>query len=251
MSGAGRPPRGPALGVLDGQHPHPSLGLVPASGAAHFDEFLGVYTKTAAPPYGVYDTGSGGLVTDESPSALTEVGILKLTTDSASLSYLSVYGAAGALYGLPPGLLWGAKWRLSQTSDSAAFSGFCDSFMSPPLVAAAVSFIGLRQINTGAWFGVVKDGATAANETTVDLGIGGDTSFYAAGFRVTPTGGVQFFTVESDARVGPVLTDVGDEVTTNIPAVALRPLILGAFTSTAAVKRAEIDWWALGGRSAR
>jgi hypothetical protein len=248
MSNSARSPAGPADAALAGQYPAVALGLVPAAGPIMFDEFL---RPGPAGDCRWVDTTLGGsdpTYSNQAPTAVTEAGILRLAT-AASANSGGVLGHVHSQFSGVPGVgaIWAAKVRLQ--SGASAAEVWCGFSQSSDRVDSSTSndFVGVRGVAGANWSGVCKNGTS---ETAVDLGVACDSTWRALGFR-RENDGVQFFVLTlSDVGTWD-LDDVGDPVTTNHPNTALRSIALGTYTTNATGKTAEIDFWALGGRTAR
>tara|TARA_R110002124_G_scaffold280854_2_gene454573 strand:+ start:150 stop:566 length:417 start_codon:yes stop_codon:yes gene_type:complete len=99
-----------------------------------------------------------------------------------------------------------------------------------------VHFIGVVARATSAsvnWFGLCRAGQT---ETSIDLGVAADTKLRTLGWRKTKTG-VQFQVNRAN---------VGDEITTNIPAAtqALAPAI-GIGPASGSARKLVVDFYGL------
>jgi hypothetical protein len=253
-----RPAAGAAGGVLGGRYPNPAWGL-PMGGMQGFDDFIGNINKTTMRTqlnWTIVDT-SGGVSPTAGTDTATEDGILRMATAGALGDGGNAYLPDGLLgAGVPTYLEFGVKIRMPATNtDLRVWSGFADTSNGDWLIAGSVNCVGIRAIASGSavnWYGVVKDGSTASNESTVDLGYEANSTWRSLGFYVTSTG-IQFCEWDaSDLRKrGLVRTDIGDEVTTNIPTGALYKIALGINAATAAQRVAEVDWWAFGGPVAR
>lgn len=244
-------PAGLALGALAGQYPSPGLGLVPAVGMSLYDDFL-------LPP----DTISGFAGdrfwqrttlsvapswAHENPSNHQEAGVLKLTTAASSGSGGLISYANTPFYRYPPvGSIWAAKINLVRASDYHIWSGF--SSVLDRVSGVANDFVGIRQLDGLNLYGVVRNNSS---ETVIDLNTSIQGVFVVAGFEVLPGPAIQFFTINLSAVSPFQKTNVGAPITTNLPNERLYPIALGVYTTAAAIKQAYIDWWVLGGRSAR
>lgn len=251
---------GPAGGVLGGHFPSPGYGLGIGGFRIH-DDFIGPIAKADCATelqWSVIDIGSGIDLAGVLVGA-TELGVLK--------AYTNASGAAGGnvrlkdtwlIGGLPVGLAYASKVRATNAPSSlnvVAWSGFISDVTAIPEVATNLSFVGIRAISNGTsvnWFGVVKDGSTAANETTVNLGHGFDTTWHIFGCRRTTTG-IQFFIVDASKidRYGYLIDDIGAEIATNIPTVDLQPVCLGLHNGASGSHSVECDFFTVAGTMAR
>jgi len=252
---------GPAGGTLGGFFPNPGYGLGIGGGRIH-DDFNGPILKGGIDtelPWAVTDIGPGLNVVAYYDSA-AEFGIIDAYTNSSANSggHIAINSIRFA-GGMPIGLAVAAKLRAESAPSSldiVVWSGLISSLAVEPDIAENVSFIGVRAISSGAtvnWYGIVKDGATAANESTIDLGYAYDTTWRSFGFRRTPTG-VQFFEVDASkiGRYGYLTTDIGAEVTTNIPTADLRPVCLGVHNGASGGRHdALVDYFTAAGTIAR
>lgn len=245
-----RRPAGYATGALGGQYPVPALGLPPSAGVVLYDDFL-LDAGTIAGLYGdrlwsKTDLTAAPTMTSPTPGATTENGLLRMqTTIIINSGGVLTYGGTPFYRMPPPGSIWAAKVFIGSASAYEFWSGF--SHLQDRVVTVANDFVGIRQTG-GNLFGVCRDGAA---ETTVDLLVDAETTYITAGFEVTLDGNVQFFTLDTSDVQSWARTNVGSEVTTNLPNQSLYPVALGLYTTAAASKTAYIDWWSLGGRTAR
>jgi hypothetical protein len=232
---------------------------LPLGGFSQADDFVGAIAKTNMRTQlgWTIDDIAGGVTVSAQLDTATEDGILRMLAGSTSGDGGTCNLPAGRLVaGCPAYMEFGAKVRVQATNTNiTAWSGFADTAAGDWDTASATNAVGIRVIAAGAaanWYGVVKDGAGAGNESTVDLGYAADNTWRFLGFRVTATG-IQF--CEWDAadiyRRGLIREDIGSEVTTNIPTGSLYKVALGVLTTTAATRYAEVDWWGIGGPVAR
>jgi hypothetical protein len=251
---------GPAGGILGGHYPTPGYGLGIGGMRIH-DDFIGPILKADCATelqWDVVDIGAGIDLAGVLDGA-TELGILKAYTNSSSSAGGNVrLKDTRFVGGMPVGLQWAAKVRATNPSSAlavTAWSGLSSDPTVSPSVATNVSFIGIRAISTGAsvdWFGVVKGGSTAANESTVDLGHTFDDTWHIFGCRRTSTG-VQFFIVDASRidRYGYLVDDIGAEITTNIPTADLQPVCIGINNGASGSHAAEVDFYTIAGTMAR
>lgn len=245
-------PCGPADGALVGQYPSPGLGLVLAAGAVLFDEFIAgeiVSGRWGDRMWAPTSLTGGGTISDVTPTADTEVGIQRITTTTTSGngSVLSLGTTPFRAGPLANGTIWAAKIRVTTgTADYELWSGFA-SAAARVATGDSTDFIGLRSTG-GNVYGVVK--RAASSETVIDLSADAESDWLIAGFEMIGSS-AQFFTLTCDEVAIVDRTDHGDVIGSNMPNAALRPIALGLVTTTTAARAADIDWWALGGRTAR
>lgn len=258
----GRRAAGGALGALTGDYPDPGFGLPMSSGYALFDDFIHPFDKHGNDLAGDMqwqhvDIGAQSNQSDVTPSGWTEAGIHRLlTAQQAGAGVILYQSQDDTFYRYPsPGAIWACKIKLdSGLTSYELWSGFASVYSAQPRVSSNSSFVGVRALN-GNLFGVVKDGATATNESTVDLGVSCVGAWRSVGFRVegtTASPSIQFFVLNeqgSDRAIYDQI-DVGSAITTNLPTTTMGPIALGIVGPTVQVG-AEIDWWCLGGRVAR
>jgi hypothetical protein len=252
---------GPASGILGGYYPSPGYGLGIGGFRVH-DDFVGQVDKADCHTELRWDIAdfSSGLTLNEEYDGPTELGIMRAHTGSSGGAGGHVWlDSAVFMGGMPVGLAFSAKLRGTNAAPASlgtlVWSGLIDSTANEPSTANARSFIGFRGTSNGTavrWYGVVKDGATAANESTVDLGYDVDDTWRIFGCRRTATG-VQFFQVDASKmdRYGYLVTDIGSEVTTNIPTANLLPVCLGLHNGAASGESFEVDFYTLAGTIAR
>ena len=259
-----RPAAGAAGGVLSGCYPSPGYG-VGFGGFTLYDDFMGRITKGSIQtslPWDEYEAG-GGLTIVGATSTTTEIGVLRLAptvTAGFPLASGQLYLAdADFINGVPAGIMFGAKVRayaVPSTLYPVFWAGWISDETISPLPGNTVNFVGIRARSNGTniqWYGLVKDGAGLGNETTVDLGYAFDTTWRTLGFRVTTTG-IQFmqFDLSGMPVYGWLGTDIGAEVTTNVPTGTLKPIAVGADNTTnLATGSIEIDLWSTAGSIAR
>lgn len=259
-----RQPAGFALAALHGQYPQPGLGAVAAAGPSMWDDFTPDHGSKAKSLYGELDwleevIGGASTIAAVTPTSWEEIGILSITTQStANRGCTLTQGTIPLLYRYPPpGSIWACKLRLSSgTINYELWSGFSSTGASRIRTADATSFVGVRSVG-GNLFGVVKSGAGAGNESTIDLGFNVEgTTWHTVGFEVKGTTAApefQFFTLNSNGSEAEVWDriDVGAAITTNAPAVGLTPVAIGLVTTSTTAKTVQIDHWSWGGRIAR
>ncbi len=251
-----RPTAGNAGGALSGEYPAPAMGTTCTMGPWLRDDFHRVITtEWTATALG----GGGATATAVVPTAGTEYGVSQVVTP-ATTTRGSVYqrSTVADIYGCPPpGCIWTAKMVVtSGTSAYTLWSGFA-SGTAAPAVATNIMFVGLRSVG-GNLFGVVKDGAAAGNESTVDFGFDIEGANFgssvSAGFEVTGSVGsesIQFFRYDCSDRMNRGRTNVGSAITTNVPTGNLFSTALGIITDENVAKTVLIDYWELSGRTAR
>lgn len=260
----GRQPMGAAECGLAGQYPFPALGLAMPGGLAFHDDFIAGPGTIVASRYGdqlwsasAFTTGltyAGVAATGyaSGPGALQGTSAASVNTGGVVFSgYLPFWGFP------PPGAIWATRIRLtSGTSGYELWSGFA-SAASRVRVADATRFCGVRVEGSGNLFGVSKNGATAANETTIDLGVTAQGSnWVTVGFEVGGTvaaPSIQFFVLDRLGANRQVWdrTDVGAPITTTLSSGPALPVAFGLVTQDAVAKIAQIDHWGIGGRIAR
>lgn len=256
-----RRPAGPAGGVNDGRYPNPAFGM-PVGGMHQLDDFVGTVNKVSMRTqlnWTVNDIG-GGVSVDTLEDGATEIGILRMYTAGALNDGGTLYLPNSRLVTGPPvGLKWGVKVRSGTTNPGTttvgAWAGYASSTNTHPIVADAMSLIGIRVQAFGStehWFGVCKNGAGAGNETTQDLGFDFDTTWRFLGFYRTSTG-IQFCRWDASRLLthGLLREKIGAEITTNIPTGPLYPISVGVSAGAIAVREIEIDMFAAGGGIAR
>jgi hypothetical protein len=182
-----------------------------------------------------------------------DIGIRQIST-AITIDTGGVMRSSTQIFAGPPaiGSVWECKVRQSGTvAGTTLWSGF-GSALTTPLTAVAASFLGIRCEGAANIFGVVKNGA--ASETTIDLGVTA-AAWRIVGFEVVDTGGgvvgIQFFWRDCTSRFRSTRTNVGAPITTTMPGAQLYWLALGAINTVGASRQAQIDFWSLGGRTAR
>lgn len=260
---------GSAGGALSGRYPDPGPGTPGLCGWGWEDDFVAPIDKTTqSGNWWKYNAILGGAtptnaVADLSatPFSARELGVLAFTTFGGVADGGVLYQANAALLGgVPVGTTWVAKvWLDSTTMTQIGVScGFCSSKTVIPIVGAAQSFVGVRAVSGGAasnWYGVVKNGAGAGNETTVDLGVLADGTPRIVAFQRTSSG-IQFYVIDAtDTLVGPCWSAVGSEATTAgaaaLPTATLWPAF-GLYGAVAATQKTMyIDLFSVGGCMAR
>lgn len=256
-SGGGRP-SGLAGGALAGNYPDPGHGLFHAVGPALFDDFHWQQSSASRP--GQLGWSQNNIVTTayfaQQEGTDTEWGIRRVTTSSVLNAGGTISSAAQLKLGIPGiGSIWYSKVRASSTpEDTVIWTGFGTSTTVVPVVGNNTEFIGARCEGVGNWFGVCKLSAGAENETTVDLGV--DSSIWSSfGYQVVDMGegarGVQFFVLDLSSPSSIGITSVGAPIATHLPTGSLWALALSLVTTSGIARHAEIDFWGLGGRTAR
>lgn len=250
-------PAGPALGALAGQFPFPALGCVPSAGVGFYDEFLTTAGSVVASRYGDRfwtSTTIGGAPTysSQNPAANSEAGILQaVTTSVANAGAVLTLGTVAPFYRHPPaGSIFAVKVNLtSGTTNYNLWAGFA-SAAATVAVADATQFLGIRSVGANL-FGVLKDGAAAGNESTVDLGVDCEAAWVIAGFEVRAGPSIQFFTMTSPSDLHTWdATYVGSPQTTNYPTSVCFP-VLGCVTLSTTPKTVQWDFVGLGGKTGR
>jgi len=201
--------------------------------------------------------GSGSSVLAATSATESELGVISIRTSSQAGKGAKLHGGNNAsIYSFPIGTVWSTKIKPSGLTGLEMWSGFQNSYTTRVRTSDNTQFIGLRYdaAISSEWQGVVKDGAAASNETTVDLGTAA-VDWIHAGFEVVDTGdgvpGFQWFTLSSDYRYASLgRTTVGEPQTTNIP-VTFGTVALAAVASATGTKYAYQDFWQLGGRTVR
>lgn len=256
-------------GAFAGSYANPAVGCPPLMGWSSWDDFIRL---GSADDYGESRMSSYGIgaplptLTAQTPSANTEIGILRLETDATSTVYEG--GAIGldaspGVYaaGLPPGLWYVAKVRLVHTTDIEAWTGFVSAHARPTSGGGTI-FVGFHADpdSTTNWQGVVWNGGTTA---TVDMGVPASTQWAIMAFRIpeklTATDaafGLEFYTVDADQPLyyGPHWTQRGNLVQAgSLPSSALTLAALGVVTTDNASpqRAAEIDFYGVGGGGRR
>lgn len=255
MPSNGRPPGGNAEAGLAGMFPTPALGLPHAAGLFLSDDFytLGNWTTNTI--------GAAPTTAAVAPGGWDEAGVQRVTTTAVNGQGGVLSRAAAAdIYRIPPpGSKFAVKLRVSTGALSYdMWSGFASSVAAGVRQSTdATQFIGVRVDRAvgGNIYGVVKDGAGAANENAVDLGLSPESSnWVAVGFDVegtTAAPSVQFYVYSLSRRDVWAREAVGSPITTHIPATTLYSVGLGIITRAGSSRAADVDWWNLGGRVAR
>ena len=254
-----RRPLGRAEGALSGSYPDPALGLVMGVGPALFDDFPWVQSSAARPGslQWIQSTITTAPTYSDRTGTDTEVGVRRIATAATINTGGVIRSNVIFKQGIPAiGAEWYAKIRGSGTLTNAeTWSGFGSSLTLSPVVGSNMHFVGVRREGAGNWFGVTKTGAGAGAETTVDLGVNAS-GWQSLGFDVVDTGGgvkgVQFYVFDLSSRRAIGKTPVGAVVTTHLTTgVNLYALAIGQVTRIASSRIGEIDFWGLGGRTAR
>lgn len=247
--------RGWADAALSGQFPGPGMGAPHSAGFYLADDFthLATIDWTATTIGGVAPTYS-----NVAPTTYLTHGIHRTQTAATTgTGGVLLRSTVADLYRIPPP---GSRWACRVRTSSAANYEFCSGFVSGTgfiRTADATEMIGIRgdRAVDGNLWGVVKDGAGAGNESTVDLGVSCEGSTWqAVGFDVegdTTTPSIQFYLYDLTSRLAWMRKPVGDPITTNIPAGPLFSCALHVVARANSAKTVDLDWWNLGGRSAR
>lgn len=248
---------GLASGALSGAYPNPGAGCPGATGGSFFDDFTGEIVKTGPVSLGwlVADIG-GGITCAGYTDTATELGCCIISTAGGAADAGVVYQPQGFIDGLPVGLRFQTKVRLSGTKTQiVATSGFCSSTAALPIVAAAAQFVGVRAIAAGAaanWYFVAKDGAAAGNEDTLDSGVEANETWRIFEMRVRSVTAIDCYLVDASLpQYGPQYTLIGT-LDAQIPGAASN--LFASFSvgaSTAAARTAMVDWHGWGGTIAR
>jgi hypothetical protein len=253
----GRHAGGPAGGGLSGNYPD-DIGegaiLVMGYGTIR-DDFI---RPPAGGTYGdmlwsLDDFTGAATATNQTPTAETETGVLRLSTgaaaprEGAAIGYPD--GADRTFYrSPPPGSIYCVKLRAVDTSQIEISSGFFEQHaaVSAP---TANDFLGIRGTAGGNWTGVLRNNTT---ETTQDLGVAVDTTWRCLGFYRLDNGTIQFCRWDRHSNKIVVREDIGDPLqVANLPDAALCIAPLNVITLDGVDKRAEIDFVTLGGRTER
>jgi hypothetical protein len=246
---------GRADGALAGYFPQPAIGNPAAYGPSVYDDFLWVGSSTVRPGKLQWvQTTIGSLPTyTDQVGTNVDIGIRQIST-AVTINTGGLLRSNGFIFAGPPalGAEWEAKIRQSGTAaGTTIWSGF-GSALSAPLTAVASSFLGIRCQGAANVFGVVKNGA--ASETTIDLGVTAD-AWRIFGFEVVDTGsgvvGIQFFWRDATSRFKSVRTNVGTPITANMPSINMYWQAMGTINTVGASRQGQIDFWSLGGRTAR
>lgn len=207
-----------------------------------FDDFFGAGTTIGMFPWTRTDISGTLTVSKGVPTNAfgpwSENGIVELTTP-ATTGQGGGIGIGQGFAGPPAvGGECRIKVRLSSATNVRAWAGLFDVLSTSPDGAKANTIygIGFRYEASGSastWQGILRNGT---NETNVDLGVGGDTSWYELGWARTSTGIV--FLVNG--------IPTGAVQTTNIigTSQALSPII-GIVTGTTAAKVLQADYYGL------
>jgi len=187
----------------------------------------------------------GGSVAALTPTVSTwaDCGLVKLSTAGTTGNGIVLHKGTGTscpFYGPPPAgsnltVKLGLDGTLTQVNIWAGLSS-AGATIPDTALENTVHFIGVVARATSAsvnWFGLCRAGRT---ETSVDLGVAADTSLRTLGWRKTKTG-VQFQVNRAN---------VGDEITTNIPAAtqALAPAI-GIGPASGSARKLVVDFYGL------
>jgi len=258
---------GQAGGALGGLYPDPSHGAPSVAGYRLSDDFL-------VPPDGgrygdmrwqAINMGSAPTLTQVTPTATTESGILRMATNAAgAVDEGGLVGwpvAGGRQFSAAPqvGALYVAKLRLESTTNIRVFSGLLQN--QSAWWTGTNDCIGFRTTVAAVaanWYGVVRDGTS---ETTVDLLVTADGTWQSLMWRreIDEDGnsGVQFYvatqgTAAHNYNYPVVWAATGAFVTTNLPddAMTFCPLGVASRTITTS-KSADVDLIEWGGPARR
>ena len=238
---------------LHGQHPDVGLGLVHAAGPSLSDDFHdSLLVNWQSNVFGAAPTWSL-----KTPAVEHEIGVQTLTTAAgAGAGAVALRATAADFYRVPPpGSAWAVKLRQTVgVTTYELWSGFV-SAASRVRTADAVAFVGVRvdRAVDGNLYGVVKSAAGAGNETTIDLGVSPEAAWQIVGFEVEGTvaaPSVQFYRWSLTSRTVKRVA-IGAAIATTMPALPLYSCAIGLVTTGAPSREADIDFWSLGGRTAR
>lgn len=264
-----RIPGGEASGAIGGMFPGAlTIGCPPLTGWSLWDDFIRLGSSSG--DYGesrlsTFSIGSGVNLTHQTPTANTEIGILRVETVSFSTQFEG--GSVGlptspGVYaaGLPSGVWYVAKVRAVDTAHIEFWSGFVDAHARVHN-GGPTSFVGFRfdPIAPAAWQGVVYDGLVWQ---TVDLVALADTSWHVFAFRYLPKNeatdaayGVQFYTIDAAGppEWGPQWQEAGDLIVASLPTAGMTLCVGGAVTTLFADPdvAAEVDFVGVGGHARR
>lgn len=257
MSSTRRPPAGTYAGGLAGLAEDPTVGLVNVAGLHIHEDWLR-YSGGGTQDYGEVGWtrtlvgGSGATVILQTPTAVTELGVLALRTSSNANRGATLHTSGVVQVFTPPvGMMWASKLDLSAITNVEAWSGFTSSTTGRVRTSDSTQFVGVRYLSSvGKWEGVLKNGSGASNESTVDLGSHTPGTFRILGFEVVDTGGVQFYEYDASDRRKLGRTAYGTPVTTNIPETT-GMVAAGVMTLGQAQRIVYQDFYTIGGRVAR
>ena len=263
MSTAARPGGRAAdpIGALAGDYPDQlAIGAPNLFGHALVEDWVANDSTTRVGAYDWQVTTSGtGSVIAVTPTAASghEHGLLEIRTTTAGAFRWVHTGLTStrALAGNPPpGSLLVVKQRhLDSTSAQRLWVGLISASTEPDTALANnVDCVGFRSSLGGNWHGVVRNGTS---ETTVDLGIAPSTSDdgYAVLAFLRTINGYRFYVADAapaDAGARVTLTQVGAEITTNLPNEPLAHA-LATLCSTATSCGMVSDFYNFGGRCRR
>jgi hypothetical protein len=250
---------GAASGALSGSYPDPAIGVPPLAGVAIWEEF---YKTPRGTTYGdlgwpLWTQGTAASASMVAISTETEIGVVRLSiaggANDGDGAVLAMTGGTSPLATVPPkGALYLVKIRIaSGTQDFVAWSGFSSDPSTCPRAATSNHFIGLRADgSTGVpnWFGVVRQGTT---EQTVDFGVTADSDWVILGFRRLFSGAIQFVSADPSVRDLSPIDDVGDPLSTPLPASAIVPVAAALMTRNSTARALDCDFLGLGGRLVR
>jgi hypothetical protein len=254
---AARRPAGTATGAVDGWYPNDlALGAPPVMGFSRWDDFTlphGVSTFGDL-SWTLYDMGTPPAVSVGTETALTEIGIARITTGAVTGEGGTGAYAHAHFAGAPPvGIWYTAKLRAIDTTDIEVWSGWVEDPTARVYTGISNGFVGFRGVQNGVltnWYGVCRSGAA---ETTVNLGVACNTTWRILGLRRTTTG-FNFYVYDHADRnffYGDTQSALIGTISTNIPTASLTMAPLGVCPRTNVAKAAEIDFCSFGGLIAR
>lgn len=259
-----RLPAGVANAALVGDYPSPGLGSVLAAGPSRHDDFILGPEEVIAGRYGdlfweKVTIGAGAVLNPTPLVGAEEVGTLDMLTAAAvGAGFVYAQTAVKPYYRGPPvGSILTVKLRADTGSATnyEMWTGFADS-TGRVAVANATQFLGIRSIG-GNLFGVVKRGAGAGNESTINFGLDAEGQYREVGLEIVGTPAApaaQFFVLNEVSAARGIWSRRNANsirIATNWPTVPLSAIALGFVTTMAATRAPSIDYWSLGGRTAR
>lgn len=174
-------------------------------------------------------------------------GILRYSLD-ANPEGVVLATASAPSYGLPVGTEWAVSLRIREALTSVEWwSGFAST--ASRVSTGTVDFVGLRFAASVDATNVEAVCRSGTSETTADLVAAATNAWLTYSLRRTASG-VEFYRLDLADRAVMGRTLVAT-VTTNIPTGALLWVALGGYSTAAASRSCDIDWWAVGGRVAR
>jgi hypothetical protein len=242
------------LGALAGRLPDAAMG-VPHTAGLHLDddfhdEIASRWTTTTI-------GGTAPAYSQQSPASIDVVGCSQILTGAViNTGGVAQKSTVADHYRTPgPGALWAVKLRTTTASANYdLWSGFASAAASVR-VGDATQFVGVRvdRAVSGNLFGVVKSGAGAGAESTIDLGVSPEASAWqSVGFARLADGTIQFFVGGFTDRDDWAWVKTGSPLpVTYLPTVKLFSTAIGIVTRTADARSVQVDWWDLGGRCIR